>query len=259
MLIMELVKLCVKRETEYKLNFVLLCLTVAPLRLMFLLFAVILSDKIELLYGWNKWELAFLYGMYVVSYGLAQVFFRHFRVLDNMIIRGELDQYFVKPQLPIFSLIFYNLHIMELFSQFFPAIVILLCACIKVNVSWSIGKILVLVSSLIGATFIQASIFVIIGCTAVFTFNTNWLGDLYYCFRDFLSYPLSIFGHEMMTFFTYIIPLAFINYYPARFILEKGYIYSVKNFLTLPIGILCFGITMLLWRAACKHYTSAGS
>ena len=63
MLIRRLFYMCFKRETEYKLNFILLCVSVAPLRLMFLLFALVLSSKIEVLYGWNAWDIAFLYGL----------------------------------------------------------------------------------------------------------------------------------------------------------------------------------------------------
>ena len=259
MLIKNLFYLCFKRETEYKLNFILLCLTVAPLRLMFLLFALILSPKIEMLYHWNAWDISFLYGIYVVSYSLAQIFFKHFRYMDQLIIHGELDTFFTKPQPVLFNLIFYNIHIMEIFSQLLPSVIILIIACFKVSADWTIAKVIMLVLSIISGTLIQASIFVFIGSTAVFTFNSNWLGDLYYAFRDFLSYPLVIFGKKMLMFLTFILPLAFINYYPARYILEKEEHNSVINFMSFPVSLFVAFIVYQVWKFSCRHYVSSGS
>lgn len=259
MLIRRLFYMCFKRETEYKLNFILLCVSVAPLRLMFLLFALVLSSKIEVLYGWNAWDIAFLYGMYVVSYSLAQIFFKPFRNLDKLITHGELDKFFTKPQPVLFSLIFYNIHIMEIFSQLVPSLIILILACFQVSARWNLFKVLILTAGIAGGTLIQAGIFVFIGCTSIFMFNSSWLGDLYYAFRDFLSYPLVIFGKKMLLFLTCVLPLAFVNYYPARYILEKENKDALINFITLPVSLVISVLIYKLWKISCRHYASSGS
>ena len=259
MLLKKLFGMCLKRETEYRLNFILLCLSVAPLRLMHLLFALILSSKIEALFGWGAWDIAFLYGMYVVSYSLAQIFFKPFRNLDQFVRRGTLDSYFIKPQPVLYSLIFYNIHIMEIFSQLIPSVFILILACFRGSIRWDFFKVMILVSGIAGGTLIQAGIFVFMGCTSIFMLSSSWLGELYYAFRDFLSYPLALFGKKMLAFLTFVLPLAFVNYYPARYILEKESSDSLINFLSLPAGLIVGALMCLLWEVSSRHYASSGS
>ena len=186
-------------------------------------------------------------------------FFKPFRNLDKLITHGELDKFFTKPQPVLFSLIFYNIHIMEIFSQLVPSLIILILACFQISARWNLFKVLILTAGIAGGTLIQAGIFVFIGCTSIFMFNSSWLGDLYYAFRDFLSYPLVIFGKKMLLFLTCVLPLAFVNYYPARYILEKENKDALINFMTLPVSLVISVLICKLWKISCKHYTSSGS
>ena len=74
-----------------------------------------------------------------------------------------------------------------------------------------------------------------------------------------MSYPISIFGKNVLIFLTYVLPLAFISYYPARFILKKEDMYAIENFLTLPVGVLCLILINVLWKIAIKKYNSVGN
>lgn len=85
--------------------------------------------------------------------------FRRFRYLDEFIINGGLDTYFLRPQKIVYSLIFYNLNIMEIFSQLMPSILILIISCVKSNISWNLGKVIIIIAALLGGTIIQACVF----------------------------------------------------------------------------------------------------
>lgn len=254
-----LIKMCIKKETEYRTNFILLCFAVTPIRLIQLLFAWIIAKKMNGFNGWMPYDMVFLYSVFMVSYSFAQMFFRHFRFLEEMVVKGTLDTYLLRPQPVLISLIFYNTHIMEIFSQLFPSIIILIISCMKVNVIWDLFKIFVLIQTLIGGSLLQSCIFILIGCLSFFTIKSSWLGEFYYSFRDYMSYPISMFGNKVLQFLTYVFPLAFVSYYPARFILEKEDPNNVKNFLTLPVGIFITIITIIIWRLSLKKYTSTGN
>jgi ABC-2 type transport system permease protein len=61
---------------------------------------------------------------------------------------------------------------------------------------------------------------------------------------------------------TFFFPLAFINFYPAHYFLNKDtstLFHPVFVYLTLPVGIVCMVLAVWFWRRAVKHYGSTGS
>lgn len=187
---------------EYKLNFILLSIAVTPIRLIQLVFAWIIATQIQGFYGWQPYDMVFLYATFMVSYSIAQVLFRDFRFLEEMVVKGTLDIYLLRPQPILFSLVFYNAHIMEVFSQLLPSVLILIISCFKVGILWNFSKIAVLIEAIIGGTLLQSCIFVLIGCLSFVTVKSSWLGEFYYSFRDYMSYPISMFGNRVLLFLT---------------------------------------------------------
>lgn len=254
-----LLKLCLKKQMEYKLNFFLLCVAVAPIHLLQLVFSWIIARRFNGFAGWNEWDLIFLYGLLLSTYSIAQVLFRRFRYLEEFIINGDLDTYFLRPQKIIYSLIFYNLNIMEIFSQLMPSILILIISCVKSNISWNLGKVIIIIAALLGGTIIQACVFWVIGIISFWTMRSSKLESLYFSFKEFLNYPIHVYGKEILFFLTYVIPLAFVNYYPARYILGKDGSGNVLNYMTLPVAIIMLFIMSKIWHCAIKKYSSTGS
>lgn len=85
-----LLKMNIQRETIYRLNFILLCISVAPIHLIQMVFSWFIAKRFSSFDGWNGWELIFLYGLMLTSYSIAQVFFRRFRYLEEMVINGGI-------------------------------------------------------------------------------------------------------------------------------------------------------------------------
>lgn len=85
-----LLKMNIQRKTIYRLNFILLCISVAPIHLIQMVFSWFIAKRFSSFDGWNGWELIFLYGLMLTSYSIAQVFFRSFRYLEEMVINGGI-------------------------------------------------------------------------------------------------------------------------------------------------------------------------
>ena len=75
--------------------------------------------------------------------------------------------------------------------------------------------------------------------------------------KNMAQYPIGIFKKGFMLFFTFIIPYAFVNYYPLLYIIDK----SDKIFYGLsPLLVIIFLIPSLLsFKIGIKKYTSVGS
>lgn len=256
---LRLIKMCVKRRAEYKLDFILTCIAVTPIHLTQMFFSWIIAKRFGGVAGWDTLDLIFLYGVLLTSYSVAQIFFRHFRYIDESITSGSLDLCFIRPIPITYYMIFFNLNVMEIISQLFPSVAILVVVCVRLDVGWSLAKIMVLISALVGGALIQSCLFVAIGLISFWTIKSSQLENIFYAFKDFCNYPIDIYGRYITGFLTFVLPMAFVNYYPARFILDKPSGDSIINFLTMPVSLILLGITTILWKKALRNYSSTGS
>jgi ABC-2 type transport system permease protein len=75
--------------------------------------------------------------------------------------------------------------------------------------------------------------------------------------REFGRYPFSIYGKRILTFLTFVIPLALFQYYPLLYLLdmEKSMFYMLT-----PIISLLFIIpSCTFFRIGLRRYKSTGS
>ena len=75
--------------------------------------------------------------------------------------------------------------------------------------------------------------------------------------REFCTYPLSIYGERILKFFTCIVPLALVQYYPLLYLLDRGdgILYGLA-----PLASLLFLIPVCaLYRVGLRNYQSTGS
>ena len=74
--------------------------------------------------------------------------------------------------------------------------------------------------------------------------------------------PLSIFPKVIRWSFTYIIPLAFLSFYPASMFMkmENGNVnIKVYGMSTLLVGVVFFLISYFIWEVGIKKYEGSGN
>ena len=140
-----------------------------------------------------------------------------------------------------------------------PSVIVLILSCVYNQIQWNGLKVLVLIGAILGGAIIQMVLFLLIGSVSFWTVRSGSLASIFYAFKDFLNYPLYVYGEEVLLFLTYILPMAFINYYPALYILEKEESRNVLNFLTFPVSLVLVGIAVFVWKKSLNHYNSTGS
>nr|MDD6336463.1 ABC-2 family transporter protein [bacterium] len=75
--------------------------------------------------------------------------------------------------------------------------------------------------------------------------------------REFGQYPLSIYGKGVLKFFTFIVPLALVQYYPFLYLIGQSTnpVYPLLPLAGAVFILPCYGI----WRIGLRHYRSTGS
>lgn len=80
--------------------------------------------------------------------------------------------------------------------------------------------------------------------------------------RKFAGYPISIFSKGIQFLMIYIVPFAFVNYFPAQFLLRKEDMTLYPQYfmyLTPFLGTGMYIIAYLFWRYSLRYYKSSGN
>jgi ABC-2 type transport system permease protein len=76
------------------------------------------------------------------------------------------------------------------------------------------------------------------------------------------QFPLTIYSKWFRRFFTFIVPLACVNYLPALAILGRGESLGFPqwvSWLSPALGVVFLCLTLQVWRFGVRHYCSTGS
>jgi ABC-2 type transport system permease protein len=143
-------------------------------------------------------------------------------------------------------------------GQLVSGIVILVYAWKKLALDFSFLIALNLLLNLIAASLIMIGLLIIAGATIFWTINSIFLMEIAYKFRDYARYPITIFNGFLRFIFTFIIPMAFISYYPSLAFLRPGNV-PLFTWLCPVIGALFFVLSYFIWMKGASEYSGTGS
>ncbi|WP_028561123.1 ABC transporter permease [Paenibacillus pinihumi] len=256
-------RLAVQRQLEYPL-FLFSWLLMIPIQYFSGIWMLkIIVDRFQPLNGWDFPELAFLYGLGLLSHGILVVLFINTWHIDNMVIQGAFDRLLLRPMNVFFQLIASYVNFIGLIDLI-PGLIIFIYGCQLVGFEWTLGNIIKLLLVLLGGVLIRASLFISLGTIAFWTKrNASMVGFTLSMLERGTMYPLSIYPYVLQVIFTFIIPIGFISFYPAAEFLGKGsesFQLPLNFALATPaVGLVCFMLSQWIFRRGMKSYESAGS
>lgn len=257
----QLVGAGIRAQMQYRFAFVMRIIGLITAYLGMTITTWVMLHRFDSLAGWNFPELLFLLALAIVSWGVCITFFFHFNHMDEYIVNGTFDRFLVRPINPFFHFLSMRFDIGSL-GQFLFSITAFIIVSFAINIHWTFGKVIFLISAVIGGCLIQGGLLVMIAALSFWTTKSQQLyWVVIYPSRNLINYPLAIYPRVLQLIFVYIIPFAFINYFPALVILDKAPedFPVILGYLSGPIGLLFFLIAYGLWMLGFKHYKSAGS
>jgi ABC-2 type transport system permease protein len=212
--------------------------------------------------GWTLPEIAFLYGTTELSFALANMVGEGFDRMSDVIRRGEFDRILVRPHSTLFQIFSSEFAIRRL-GRVGQALLVLTVALWWLPAVWGAEKWLFLIWSVLGGLVFFLGLFVI---GATFSFWTVEGLEVVNIFTHggttMASYPMNIFSEWMRNIFIFIIPLAFVNFFPALYLLDKPDPFGLPSFmpfLSFPLCSMVLIAGMAFWRIGVRHYQSTGS
>lgn len=223
----------------------------------------ILLSHFKNINGWDYNEVMFLYNLNLLSYGVSGLFlWLPMRQLEQTVHNGEFDSFLVRPLPPLLYLIYKNFTYVFL-GHIVIAAVFIIISLKNIGIHVSLENGLLLLCFIISAILIQFSIFIISGSMSFWFVKSSQITEMaIYSLRNFINYPITIYHKGIQIFLTFILPYAFINYYPSYFILQKKddpFVNPYFLFISPVIAISFFLIALLIWHIGVNKYQSTGS
>lgn len=262
-LYLEFIKIRLQSMMEYKKAFLTGALAQAISYGTEFLLLWIMIQQFHSMAGWSAYEVMFLYALNLLSYAFAG-FFLYMpcaEMLSPMIQSGEFDEVLIKPMNPLLYLSCSTFCYGYLSHVTLSVLIIVICF-LKLGIIVTPVKILFLLVVVLSGALIQGAGFLFTSVPSFWIVKSNSLNSFMYMSKYFIQYPLSIYNKVVQVILTFVIPYAFINFYPAQYFLKKNdflMFHPLFQYLSPAVGIILFVGAYRFWGLGLRHYKSTGS
>ncbi|MEW2130291.1 ABC transporter permease [Streptomyces sp. NPDC005435] len=223
---------------------------------------MLMFSRVGRLGGWTLPEVAFLYGLSGLAFGLADLAIGSMDRLGRRVRDGTLDTLLVRPA-PVLAQVAADKFALRRLGRVTQGALVLGWSLSRLDVDWTAAKLLLLPLTVVSGFGIFCAVFV---AGAAFQFVAQDASEVQNAFTyggtTLLQYPPTIFGRELVRGVTFVLPLAFVNWLPACYVLGRPYPLRLPEwvaFAPLPVAVVCCALAGLAWRAGLRTYRSTGS
>ena len=257
-----LVSAHLRSQMQYKVSFILSLIGSFLVNLTEFGVVAVLFTRIPQLAGWSLAEVALLYGLSGTAFATAETVASALDSFQVHIVRGTFDRVLVRPRGALFQVLVEDVALRRL-GRVLQAGLVLVVAVQWLAIDWSVDKVVVLGMALASGTAIYFSIFVLGAAFCFWTVQAKEATHVFTYGGDGLaSFPLDIYRGSVRRFFTFVIPLAFVNYEPALYLLGRPDPLGLPDGVRLlsPLAAIVMAcLAWLGWQQGVRHYQSTGS
>ncbi|MBQ8659834.1 MAG: ABC-2 family transporter protein [Bacilli bacterium] len=246
-----------KSELEYRMSFIISFLSQILIFFTYYFVIIALFSKFDNIKGFTLYEVLLCFSIIQFGFAFNEVFARGIDKFDKLIIEGGFDRLLLRPKNLILQVLCSDGDFVKV-SRLIQAIIVLVIALINLKVEITFLKIVCLILMLMASCVIFFGIFLL---AASYCFMTVQGLEVRNVFTDggkhMAQYPIGVFKKGFVFFFTFIIPYAFVNYYPLLYFIGKNdnILYAFSPIVVFLYLIPCF----IVFYMGVKKYEGSGS
>jgi len=218
--------------------------------------------RFESIGTWSVYEVLFLYAMNTLTYALAATFSMQIHDIGPQIRSGEFDALLVRPVNTLYLALCRKASA-GYTANYALGIGIMIFAAVRMGLRPSFAGIVLLLLSIVGGTLIHAAALITSGTIGFWTIKSNAFARIFYHEAQmFANYPINIFPAAIQIILTFVLPYAFISFYPSGLFLGRTgetIFHPAVYYLSLIVGVVCFVLAYLFWKKGINAYQSTGS
>jgi ABC-2 type transport system permease protein len=252
----------IRSQYQYRLSFYLFLISQFLITFIDFLAVLVIFTHIPTLGGWSLPEVAFLYGVSGIAFNVADLFVSQVERTSTRIKDGTFDLVLIRPLGSLFQLSSDEFELRRL-GKLAQSATVLAYAVSRLTVHWTAGRVAVTIASIGAGSVIFGSIWVIGAATTFWTIDTNEVVNSFTYGGNFLTqYPLQIYGELLRRVLAFVVPLAFVAFFPALYVLGKPdpfHAPAAVHLLSPAVAAVMAIAASLAWRGGVRHYRSTGS
>ena len=251
-----------RSQMQFRASFLLQALGQALATLVDLIALVLLFQRFPNLAGWSLGEVTFLYALGGIAFALSDMLCGGFDMLGPAIQTGTFDRVLTRPAGVFLQTLGSDFALRRL-GRVAQAVVALALALSLIEVDWTALKLLVALAALVSGVVIFTAIWVIGAAVTFWTVQTSEVTNVFtYGGSELVAHPINIYADWLRRFFTFVVPLAFVSYLPALYILDRPDPLGLPRALQLCsplVAVVFFLVARAAWALGVRHYQSTGS
>jgi ABC-2 type transport system permease protein len=222
-----------------------------------------LFERFGRLTDWTLAQVAVFYAVVNIAFALSDAIARGFDQFGALYVKGgQFDRLLLRPRSTEVQLFGHEFTLYRVGRLAQGALMLVLASSLAAE-PFGVGQWLLLGWAVLGGVCLFVGL-VILGATLCFwtVESLEIMNTLTYGGAETAQYPLSIYHPDFRRFFTYVVPLGCVAYFPVVAALGvEDPLGSSRTFQVLsPLaGILFLGLCIGVWRLGVRKYTSTGS
>ncbi|MFH9978116.1 ABC transporter permease [Streptomyces sp. NPDC017179] len=223
---------------------------------------LLMFSRVDALGGYALPEIALLYGLSATSFGLADLAIGSMDRLGRRVRDGTLDTLLVRPA-PVLAQVAADRFALRRLGRVTQGALVLGWALVRLHVDWTPLKLLLMPVMVVSGCVIFCAVFV---AGAAFQFVAQDASEVQNAFTyggtTLLQYPPTVFAKELVRGVTFVLPLAFVNWLPALYVLGRPYPLDLPRWtaFTPPlVAVACCALAGAAWRVGLRSYRSTGN
>ncbi|WP_320780354.1 ABC transporter permease [Streptomyces sp. CRN 30] len=223
---------------------------------------MLMFSQVDALGGYALPEVAFLYGLTSTSFGLVDLAVGSMDRLGQRVRDGTLDTLLVRPA-PVLAQVAADRFALRRLGRVTQGVLVLGYAVAVLDIQWTPLKVLMVPVMLLSGSLIFGSLFVAGGAFQFVAQDASEVQNAFtYGGTALTQYPPTVFATEMVRGVTFVLPLAFVNWLPALYVLGRPYPLDLPGWVAFASPLVaagCCALAGLAWRAGLRSYRSTGS
>ena len=257
----KLLGISLRSRMQFRTDFFVGMISVVLLNVFSLATIGVVLNQFQSLAGWSIWEIVFLYSLWMLGHSLFSLLFWHMEDLEFYLIQGTFDMFLVRPISPFLQFLGREINYTGV-ADLLVGVAGMAVALGQLNIHWNAAQAGYLVVVILAGCLIEFSITLCLACIAFWTGRSassiNTVMQVSFVIQ---RYPVDMYGTWFRVFATCVVPVAFINYYPARLLLGKvtpGDPWGWLSYLSPAVALALLYLASRVWKRAIRQYSSAG-
>ncbi len=218
-----------------------------------------LFHRFQRLNQWSLPEVMLFYGMTYMAFALAEAYMRGFDTIDRHIRNGDFDRILLRPRSVFLQVLGSEFQLLRV-GRFLNGLIPFAIGIAWLRPAWGIFGWAFVITAVCMGSMTYGGVMLVRAMASFFTIESLEVFNIFtHGGVQASCYPIDIYSGWFRKLFTYVIPLAAINYWPMSALLHKNYAPAWAAYGAPLLGLAFFLIGMACWRFGVRHYRSTGS